>query len=389
MESYLIYIVYVAISFMLALLIESFLLPKIVTISRKKCLFDIPNERKKHIEPVSRLGGIVFLPAIVLATIITLFIRIKNHNITDFFRFYNILTDFMMAISGVMILYIIGIKDDLIEVNYRKKFVAQFLAAIFLVLSGTYINNLYGLFGIFEISEWIGIPLTIFLCIFITNSINLIDGIDGLASGICGIALTLYGYLFFINGQWTFAIICFAMLGTLTSFFYFNVFSSKNKIFMGDTGSLTLGFLLSFLGIRLAMNLPEITINPTEGGILTVGSALFVPMFDTIKVMYARLRVHRNMFRPDRRHIHHRLIDIGFSDRATMIMIIAGSLLITLTNLIALKYIDINIVFFTDILVVYVYNRVIAAARDKKREREISLARFPQKGSENSCETLL
>lgn len=389
MKEYLIYISFIALSFILALVIESFLLPKIIAISRKKCLFDIPDERKQHGALISRLGGISFLPTLLLATTITLFISIKVNETTDYSQFYDILTDFMMVVSGVMILYIIGIKDDLTEVNYRKKFVAQFIASIFLILSGTYINNLYGLFGIYYIPMWIGAPLTILLCIFITNSINLIDGIDGLASGICGIALTFYGCLFFVSEQWTYAIICFSMLGTLTSFFYFNVLSRKNKIFMGDTGSLMLGFLLSFLGIRLAMNLPEITSFTPEGGILTIGSALFVPMFDTIKVMYARIRVHRNMFCPDRRHIHHRLIDIGFSNRATMLMIIAASLLITLTNFIALNYIDINIVFFIDLLVIYTYNKVIATARNKKREREISLARFPQKGSQNSCETLM
>lgn len=347
----------------------------------------MPDERKQHGAPVPRLGGISFLPALLLATVITLFVSIKFENSIDYHQFYEILTDFMMVISGLVILYIIGIKDDLTEVNYRKKFLAQFLAAIFLVLSGTYINNLYGFLGIYEIPMWAGIPLTVLLCIFITNSINLIDGIDGLASGICGIALAFYGSLFFISKQWIFSIICFAMLGTLISFFYFNVFSRKNKIFMGDTGSLMLGFLLSFLGIRLAMALPEIPSTLPDGAILSVGSALFVPMFDTIKVMYARRRVHRNMFCPDRRHIHHRLIDIGFSNRATMIMIVTASLLITLTNLIALRYIDINIVFCGDLIVIFTYNKIIASVRHKKREKEISLARFPQEGTRESCET--
>ena len=155
------------------------------------------------------------------------------------------------------------------------------------------------------------------LCVFITNSINLIDGIDGLAAGISALALIVYGYMFFISRQWSFSIICFSMLGILVPFFYYNVFS-KNKIFMGDTGSLLLGFLLSFLGIRLAMNIPELSASYPSSSILTAGSILFIPMFDAIKVMYARMCIHRSMFCPDRRHIHHRLIDIGISQRSAM-----------------------------------------------------------------------
>jgi len=236
MEEYKVCIVFIAMGFILSLIIESIILPKIILISRKKSLFDIPDERKLHENPVPRLGGVSFLPVLLLVILIVLYIKVNVWNFQ-----LETLGIIMMLVCGMLILYITGIKDDLSGVSYQKKFIMQFIASVFLVSSGTYINNFYGLFGIYEIPIAIGIPFTMLLCVFITNSINLIDGIDGLASGISALALIIYGYMFYISKQWSFSIICFSMLGILVAFFYYNVFS-KNKIFMGDTGSLLLGY---------------------------------------------------------------------------------------------------------------------------------------------------
>ncbi|WP_321518053.1 MraY family glycosyltransferase [uncultured Bacteroides sp.] len=377
MDEYKICIAFILFGFTLSFGMESFILPRIILISKERQLFDIPNERKQHEAPVPRLGGLSFLPVLFLTSIITIYIRCQLVDSTISPAFYDTLSDFMMLISGLLVLYIVGIKDDLSGVNYKKKFIMQFIASIFLILSGTYLNNLDGLFGIYEIPIWIGIPFTMLLCIFITNSINLIDGIDGLASGISATALIAYGYLFYISKQWIFSIICFTMLGVLIPFFYYNVFSSKNKIFMGDTGSLMLGFLLSFLGIRLAMDITDSSSAPQTRDILIAGSALFVPMFDTVKVMYARICVHRSLFCPDRKHIHHRLIDIGFSPRVAMIIIVSASIIMILTNFYALKYININIVFFADVITTYFVNKFITYLRYKKKKQIISL-KFPK-----------
>jgi UDP-N-acetylmuramyl pentapeptide phosphotransferase/UDP-N-acetylglucosamine-1-phosphate transferase len=374
MEEYQIGIAFILLGFILSFSMESFILPRIIMISRRKHLFDLPNERKEHTNQVSRLGGLSFLPVLFLASIITLYIlyRFANMNVINS-SLYNTVGDLMMLIAGLLILYIVGIKDDLSDVNYRKKFMMQFSAAIFLVLSDTYINNLYGLFGVHELPAYLGIPLTVLLCIFITNSINLIDGIDGLASGISGAALAGYGYLFISSKQWIFSIICFTMLGVLLPFFYYNVFSSKNKIFMGDTGSLMLGYLLSFMGIRLSMNLPEQNLIPPTGAILVAGSALLIPMYDTLKVIYVRIRAHRSIFSPDRKHIHHRLIDIGLSHKAAMFIIVSSSIVITSINFYALQYININILFIADLVFMFSSNRFIAFLRHKKKQKIISI----------------
>ena len=247
MNEYTICIVFIALGFILSLCMESFILPRIILISRRKQLYDIPDERKEHKSLVSRLGGVSFLPVLFLSSIITIYARCKFLRDIITPGFYIILSNLMMLTSGLLVLYIVGIKDDLSGVNYKKKLFMQFIASCFLVLSGTYINNFYGLFGIYEIPLYIGIPFSMILCIFITNSINLIDGIDGLASGISGAALVVYGYLFYISKQWTFSIICFTMLGILVSFFYYNVFSDKNKILWEIPDLLCLAFYSHFL----------------------------------------------------------------------------------------------------------------------------------------------
>lgn len=379
MEDYKICIAFIIGGFISSLIIESFILPKIIIFSRKKGLLDMPNDRKEHEIPVPRLGGISFFPVLLLITTIIFYIRLQMMENAYLPIFYNVIGDLMMIICGFLVLYIVGIKDDLSGVSYKKKFIVQIVAAIFMIASNTYIDNFYGLFGVYEIPIWIGIPLSMFLCIYITNSINLIDGIDGLASGLSSVALIVYGCLFFISEQWTLSIFCFTMLGILASFFYYNVFSTKNKIFMGDTGSLMLGFLLSFLGIRLAMDLPESSFAKPTGAILVAASVLIIPMFDTVKVMYARFRLHKNIFTPDRKHLHHRLIDIGFSHRTAMITIISSSIIITLTNLFALQHMDINIVFGADLIILLSSNGLISYQRNVKVQRITALARFPKK----------
>lgn len=361
---------FIALSFFLSLGIESILLPKIIFISQKKNLFDFPDNRKQHIKPVSRLGGVSFLPVLLLVLMIVQYIWCKITNYDANLIRNDTLSELVMLISGLLVLFLVGIKDDLVGVRYSKKFVIQFIASTFLVLSGIYINNFYGLFGIHEVPIWIGIPFSIFLSVFITNSINLIDGIDGLASGISGAALFTYGVLFYIGHQWTYSIICFTMLGILVPFFYYNVFNNKHKIFMGDTGSLSLGFLLSFLGIRLAMNVPGMPVS-SNGAILVALSALFIPLFDALKVMCIRFYARRNIFQPDRNHIHHQLIDVGIPHRITMFIIILASILLTVTNLFALEYIDINIILGVDIFIGITFCRTIMYIKARKSKKKI------------------
>ena len=230
-------------SFFISLLATAYLIPKILLISIRKHLIDQPNARKVHTCVSSRLGGVAFFPAIFFAIGVTVsvFSRFDTNVMENFMT-----ASFIMVMCACVLLYLIGIADDVVGVSWRIKFVFQIMAAGLVTLSGTWVNNLYGICGIWEISAWVGVPLTIFLIVFVINAVNLIDGIDGLASGLSCVALLFLGILFLYEGKETSSLLAFTTLGALIPFFYYNVFGiakKRYKIFMGDTGALVIGLI--------------------------------------------------------------------------------------------------------------------------------------------------
>ena len=269
-------------------------------------------------------------------------------------------------------MYLSGIKDDLVGLRYRSKFVVQIIAASLIPLSGLWINNLYGILGINELTPWLGIPFTILLTVFIVNAINLIDGIDGLASGLSSISLLTLGSLYVYYNQWIYAMLAFSTLGVLLPFLYYNVFGKVDrckKIFMGDTGSLTLGYILAFLAISYTNNNPE-RAPYSEGAIVIAFSTLIVPMFDVIRVVLVRARNHKGLFIADRNHIHHKLLNMGMSHHIAMISIILISCTFSILNLLIVKYLNNNLILILDILVWtiihLIFNKVHRSNKNKK-----------------------
>ena len=196
------------------------------------------------------------------------------------------------------LLYLTVIADDLVGVRYRQKFAIQIFCACLFPLSGLWINDLYGLFGIHELSAYVGIPFTVLTVVFITNAINLIDGIDGLASGLSSVALLVFTFLFISKGLWSYAMLSAGTFGVLVPFFYYNVFGSverARKIFMGDTGSLTLGYTLSFLAIKYSQHNTDI-MPYTEGAFLIAFSTMIIPAFDVVRVVLVRIREGHSPF---------------------------------------------------------------------------------------------
>ncbi|HBO10205.1 MAG TPA: undecaprenyl-phosphate alpha-N-acetylglucosaminyl 1-phosphate transferase, partial [Barnesiella sp.] len=235
----------------------------------------------------------------------------------------------------------------------RQKFIVQIFCAILLVSSGLWINNLYGIFGIYELPPVVGLPFTVFTIVFITNAINLIDGIDGLASGLSGIALLFFTILFIYQREWLYAALAIVTLGTIIPFFYYNVFGNPNrgrKIFMGDTGSLTIGFVLSILAIRLSMYDNSVSYHIPDV-IVVAFSLLITPVFDVVRVILHRARFGKNIFRPDKNHIHHKFLALGFSHRAAMITILLISAGFAAMNLLLLTHVNINLLLFLDIFI--------------------------------------
>lgn len=336
-------------AFCFSFLLELIFLPRIIYIAKKKELYDIPDGRKSHTCPIPRLAGVSFFPLLVFVFSICSLIYAMASPAGSLMHFEPAIIKLFGMVAGNMVLLGLGIKDDLVGSRYLHKMIGQFLAAVLLVSGGLYINDFNGLFGIYEIPIYVGIPFTILLVVFITNAINLIDGVDGLASGITAVALIAFGIFFYARGMFIYSLIVTILLGILAPFYYYNVFGTNRKIFMGDTGSLTLGFQLAYLGIRFSMN-SSLNYDLFPAPVLLALSALFVPIFDALRVMIERAISGKSMFLPDRRHIHHKLLDLGLSHRKVMVTLVLGVALIIILNFIAIHFLNINIVFGLDIV---------------------------------------
>lgn len=340
---------------LLATFMGRLIIPNILIISLRKRLFDVPDSRKVHKRPVPRLGGVMFFPVIVFTMCIMSLTRIIWGHLPNEFFTMGIVKEMLCLFAGLTLLYIIGIGDDLVGIRYRKKFIIQTISAAFFPLAGLYINNFYGLLGIYAVSPCLGVPLTMLLVVFITNAINLIDGIDGLASGISIVALTMLGIFFALGELWIYTLLSFACVGVLIPFFIYNVFGNADrgrKIFMGDTGSLTLGYILSCLVIKYSMYTGS-EIHPTDGAPIVIAfSILLVPCLDVIRVVIGRVRRHTNPFKPDKTHIHHKFLAMGFDTRRALILIqLISTLFIASTALLIQAGVNANIVLLADVAV--------------------------------------
>lgn len=308
--------------FLIAFGITWFTIPSIVTIARMKNLCAAPNGRTSHVAVTPSLGGIAIFIAFILSTVIFA---------GDFFHF-----ELKYIIAGLIIVFFVGIKDDILIIAPMKKLAGQiFAAGLIAVLADIRIINLYGLFNIHELPYMVSILLTVFVFIVIVNGFNLIDGIDGLASGIGILTTSVFGIWFWISGNQGYTILSFSFVGTLAAFFYFNVFDKKNKIFLGDTGSLVTGFVISILACRflqlelLAKGASDIDSAPTVAfGILVV------PLFDSLRVFMLRIKDGRSPFSADRQHLHHHLLGLGCTHlQATSVLITVNLFFIGLSFL--------------------------------------------------------
>ena len=349
-------IIFIIVGFLIAAIMGQIIIPRILLISLRKRLFDIPDERKVHTHPVPRLGGVTFYPTIMFVLCVMTAIRVISGQLPSLLFGMELVSELLGLVAGLTLLYIVGIGDDLVGVRYRKKFIIQILSASFFPAVGLYINNFYGLFGIYGLSPWFGIPLTILLVVFITNAINLIDGIDGLASSICIVALGVFGLIFLFDRMWILSLLAFTCVGVLIPFFIYNVFGNAKrgkKIFMGDTGSLTLGYILSFLVIQYCMYEGYKTEPGYCGSINVALSILLVPCLDVVRVVIGRIKRHKSPFLPDKTHIHHKFMAMGFSPRRSLIFIQIISLTFIACTALMVYYLKVNtnIIFAFQVLV--------------------------------------
>lgn len=339
-------------------------MPYILLVSYKKRLFDPIDVRKLHKRIVPRLGGVAFAPIQCCLLVITLVVVFKLNVVNLEVESWAILPSLMMLVCGLFTLFIVGLGDDLIGIDYRWKFIAQIVVASLLPLSGLWINDLYGIFLVSSLSPWVGVPLTIFAIVLIINAVNLMDGLDGLCAGIIGVGCLFLGTMFILSGAWLHALFAFITAGVLIPFFYYNVFGTirrKRQIFMGDTGSMTLGYSMAFLTISFAMN--NHYIKPfSEGAVVVAFSTIIVPVFDVARVMFVRWRLGKPIFKPDRNHLHHKFLKVGMSHRNAMLTILLLAFVFCLFNVLAVQSISNNIVVLCDIglwvLFHYVFDRL-------------------------------
>lgn len=365
-------------AFVVAAIVSWFLVPRILFIAFQKKLFDVPDSRKIHTGIVPRLGGVTFFPVFVLVFMMTFAFMSSFCDSVKTLINTDVVAECSLLICGMTIIFLVGIGDDLVGVSSNKKFMAQILAATFIPLSGFWINNWYGLFGVYELPVWIGMPFTVFVTVLITNAINLIDGLDGLASGLCMIALLSIGGVFFMDGVWIYALIAAIMLGNVLVFFVYNVFGStlrRTKIFMGDTGSLMLGYVISFILIRYVFCEHGITAGH-EGRFMIALSLIFVPIFDVLRVMIVRVRKGVSPFLPDKNHIHHKFLAVRFTKTQTLCSILFIDLLhIGVTILLLVLDVDVNIVFVANVLMWITFNQILSRVRahrkSQNKEREV------------------
>lgn len=359
-------------AFFISLLISFLLLPYILQLSIKRSLFDRPSARKLHSTNIPRLGGVCFFPTFIFTLMLVMLIKdALGYNPSSW------ISETILLICGMALLYLVGFADDLVGVKARKKLIVQIISSAFFPLSGVVINNFYGLFGVNEVPFCLGCVFTMFMVVFITNAINLIDGIDGLASGLSGIALSILGVMFFKEQLVKYSILSASMLGVLIPFFRHNVFGDPKKgtkIFMGDTGSLTLGYFMSFLAVKYAMNSPaEMPARP--GALLMAFSTLLIPSFDVIRVTLYRLRKGFPIFRPDKNHIHHRFLRLGFTPMQTLLAILLLAISFFLMNYVMVHfYINHILIIILDIVLWVAMHLYISAKiriRYQKKRKKI------------------
>lgn len=363
--------------FLFAVSLGMVIIPRILVISHKKRLYDVPDTRKVHTMPVPRLGGLSFFPVILMSMFLVIGFRLYFWDMDTSSLSFNMLYEYLFLFVGMTLLYLVGVCDDLVGVGYRYKFAVQIAAAFLLVLSGNWFDSFGGLFGIYSVPVWVGVPFTVFIVVYITNAINLIDGIDGLASGLCCIALSVLSVIFFLRGQYVYALLAICTLGILMPFWCYNVFGNANrghKLFMGDAGSLTLGYVISFLIIHMSVK-NEVSPTLSNPYMVIAFSTVLVPLLDVIRVVLHRLREHKNPFLPDKNHFHHKLLRTGMRVRMVMVCIIAISAFFILLNSSLAWRVDVTYLFFLNLFcwsILHVgLNGLIKRNRERKESEQL------------------
>lgn len=333
----------IIISAIIAFILTFYAIPIIIMVAKSKKLFDNPDERKLHAFPTPALGGVgifagFMIPFLVMADI---------SSASQYFQYY---------IACFLFMFFIGVKDDVLMISPMKKFIGQVVIAVILMFKANLlIVTMHGFMGVGIIHPTFSYFLTALTIIVIINAFNLIDGIDGLAGTIGIITVSALSIFFFLNGDLFFALMGFTFAASLVGFLIYNY--PPARIFMGDTGSMLIGLVNAILVIRFIETAETSNIFPVLGTPAMGFGILMLPLLDTLRVFGIRILHGRSPFSPDRNHLHHLLLDRGFSHATITIVYSISTLLLIILTYIMLpigttKVILLQIIlFFTVILI--------------------------------------
>ena len=335
--------VLVAAGMFIAYVITFFLMPFIIKIARINKLFDLPDERKTHTYPISSLGGVGIVSGLSISLLL-----VSDFKLGD--------SEFQYYLASFFIIFIIGIIDDIFVLKAWKKVLGQLLVASLLTAKARLlITDLQGLAGFFAINPVVGYALTFFTILLVINSFNLIDGIDGLAASLGLISSFAFGLFFYINANEPYAILGFAMAGSLLAFLMFNF--PPARIFMGDSGSMLIGLVNAILLIKFIETGSNAKSFPVASSIAVGLGILLIPLLDVLRVFIIRLTKGVSPFAPDRNHVHHLLLNKGFSHTKVTI-----SLLITAVGFAGISFYiqSLNINLISAILILTFFAAIFA-----------------------------
>ena len=343
--------------------------PILLKVAVRKNMVVRPNHRTTHKGLIPNIGGVSIFS--------TWFFTIIFFVSPTYHLYY--------FIAGAYFLMLVGLVDDLIIITPTKKLLGQIIAGFFLILlPHASFTHLHGIFGLTEIPTFVGVLFTFLVFLFIVNAFNLIDGVDGLASGLGMVSSLFFGIYFWLAGHSNLASMAFALVGSLAIYFFYNVFGGRRKIFMGDSGSLVLGYFLSLFVIQFC----EMNAYPNQVPIALHMSAapvvafcvLAVPLFDTMRVIVTRLKKGRSPFRADKNHVHHLMLSLGLSHRQVsywLIIINVGFILLALLGRNWSIYLLATLTALGGTVLTLFLWRLINHAESKKKKETLSQSSIP------------
>jgi UDP-N-acetylmuramyl pentapeptide phosphotransferase/UDP-N-acetylglucosamine-1-phosphate transferase len=310
--------------FVVAMLVSALVYPFALSYAKRHNIVDNPNARKLQRVPVPVLGGVVVYTGILAGSLV-LFVFMKEPLL-------------LWGLLGMTIMLIIGFVDDMKDLSAALRFAVEILmVGGFIAMTGVYVDDFHGLWGIHELSPWFGIALSVFSGVGVINAVNLIDGVDGYSSGFSILACGCFALTF--HSVWSPTMVCMAIIvaGALLPFFMHNVFGVRSKMFIGDGGTLMLGMLMvmfSFFAISSKTNCDQLE-DRNIGLVALCFAVMNIPVFDTVRVMLMRILRGKSPFRPDKTHLHHLFIDMGFSHIGAAMSILMVNMMIVVLWLVA------------------------------------------------------